>query len=120
VDVDGLLPPEFEVNLFRITQETLNNVLKHAHASEAKITLTKESSVLRLVVEDNGHGFELSRLDSAPADQRGFGLRQIAERTRMMGGRVDIRSQPGQGTRVTVEVPLIRMKKEELRRQNGE
>ena len=56
-DVDGLLPPEFEVNLFRITQESLNNVLKHAQASEAKVTLTKEPSILRLVVEDNGRGF---------------------------------------------------------------
>jgi signal transduction histidine kinase/ligand-binding sensor domain-containing protein len=110
-DVDGLLPPEFEVNLFRITQETLNNVLKHAHASEAKITLTKESACLRLVVEDNGSGFELNRQESAPPDQRGFGLRQIAERAKMMGGRVDIQSRPGQGTRLTVEVPLVRMQK---------
>ena len=105
-DVDGLLLPEFEVNLFRIAQESLNNVLKHAHASEAKVTVTKEPSVLRLVVEDNGQGFELSRLESAPPDQRGFGLRQIAERAKMMGGRVDIQSQTGGGTRLTVEVPL--------------
>jgi signal transduction histidine kinase len=107
-DVDGLLLPEFEVNLFRIAQESLNNVLKHAHASEAKVTLTKEPSVLRLVVEDNGQGFELSRLESAPPDQRGFGLRQIAERAKMMGGRADIQSQPGGGTRLTVEIPLLK------------
>ena len=112
-DVDGLLSPEFEVNLFRITQETLNNVLRHAHASEAKIILTKESAGLRLVVEDNGSGFELSRQESAPPDQRGFGLRQIAERAKMMGGRVDIQSRPGQGTRLTVEVPIVRMKNAE-------
>ena len=112
-DVDGLLPPEFEVNLFRITQETLNNVLKHAKASAAKVTVTKEPSLLRLVVEDNGRGFQSGGLENAPADQRGFGLRQIAERAKMMGGRVDIRSQPGQGTRVTVEVPLTRMKQAE-------
>jgi signal transduction histidine kinase/ligand-binding sensor domain-containing protein len=105
-DVDGLLSPEFEVNLFRITQESLNNVLKHAQASEAKVTLTKEPSILRLVVEDNGRGFEFSGLESAPPDQWGFGLRQIAERAKMMGGRVDIQSQPGHGTRLTVEVPL--------------
>jgi signal transduction histidine kinase/ligand-binding sensor domain-containing protein len=114
-DVDGLLPPEFEVNLFRIIQETLNNVLKHAHASEAKITLTKEPACLRLVVEDNGSGFDLSRLESAPPDQRGFGLRQIAERAKMMGGRVDVQSRPGQGTRLTVEVPLPGSSKSEVR-----
>ena len=105
-DVDGLLPPEFEVNLFRITQETLSNLLKHASASEAKITLTKEPRGLCLVVEDNGCGFEPGQLESTPPDERGFGLRQIAERTKMMGGHVDIQSQPGRGTRLTVEVPL--------------
>ena len=105
-EVDGLLPPEFEVSLFRITQEALNNVLKHANASEAKITLTKAHSGLRLVVEDNGRGFEPSRLESAPPDERGLGLRQIAERAKMMGGRVDIQSQPGQGARLIVEVAL--------------
>jgi signal transduction histidine kinase/ligand-binding sensor domain-containing protein len=106
-EVDGLLPPEFEVNLFRITQESLNNILKHAHASQAKIALTKESAVLRLVVEDNGRGFQRGGLESTPPDQRGFGLRQIAERARMMGGRVAIQSQPGHGTRLTVEVPFV-------------
>ena len=105
-DVDGLLPPEFEVNLFRITQETLNNLLKHAGASEAKITLTKEPRGLCLVVEDNGRGFEPSRRESAPPDQRGFGLRQIAERAKMMGGQFEIQSQPGRGARLTVHVPL--------------
>jgi len=105
-DVDGLLPAEFEVNLFRITQESLNNILKHASASEARVTLTQSSNRLRLVVEDDGCGFAHGRLASVPPEQRGFGLRQIAERAKMMGGRVDLRSQPGQGTRLIVEVPL--------------
>ncbi len=105
-DVDGLLSPEFEVNLFRITQEALNNVLKHAGASDAKVTLTKQPSALCLVVEDNGRGFEASRLESASPDRRGFGLRQIAERAKMMGGQLDLDAQPGQGTRLTVVVPL--------------
>lgn len=105
-DIDGLLPPEFEINFFRIIQESMNNVLKHASASEAKITLTKNPAGLRLVVEDNGRGFEPSRLDSARPEQRGFGLRQIAERAKMMGGRVELQSQAGQGTRLVVEVPV--------------
>jgi signal transduction histidine kinase/ligand-binding sensor domain-containing protein len=105
-NIDGLLAPEFEVNLFRIIQETLNNVLKHAGATEAKVTLTKQPAALRLVVEDNGRGFDLSRLESAPPGQRGFGLRQIAERAKIMGGRSELQSRPGQGTRLTVEIPL--------------
>ncbi len=105
-EVDGLLPAEFEVNLFRIIQEALNNVLKHACASAAKVTLTREPAGLRLTVEDNGRGFDPGQLESAPPDQRGFGLRQIAERAKMMGGRVEILSRPGQGARLTVDVPL--------------
>ena len=105
-DVDGLLPSEFEVNLFRIAQEAMTNVLKHARASQASIALTKGPTGIRLVVEDNGRGFEPARLDSVPVERRGFGLRQMAERAKMMGGRVDLQSRPGQGTRLTVEVPL--------------
>ena len=105
-DLDGLLPPESEVNLFRVVQESLNNVLKHAHASEVKMTLTKRPTGLRLVVEDNGRGFEPSRLEATPPGQRGFGLRQITERVKMMGGRLEIHSRSGEGTRLTVEVPL--------------
>lgn len=105
-DVDGLLPPEFEVNLFRIVQEALNNVLKHAGASAARITLAKETASLRLVVEDNGRGFEPGPVASERSDQRGFGLRQMAERARIMGGKAEIVSRSGLGTRLTVEVPL--------------
>jgi signal transduction histidine kinase len=105
-NVDGLLPPEFEVNLFRIAQEALNNVLKHAGASQVKIALSHEAGALRLVVEDDGRGFEPGRLESTPPAQRGLGVRQIYERARMMGGRVDFQSRPGHGARLTVEAPL--------------
>jgi signal transduction histidine kinase/ligand-binding sensor domain-containing protein len=107
-EVDSLLPPEFEVNLFRILQETLNNVLKHAEATKVQVRLTKDSGWLRLVIEDNGCGFELGRMDSDSSNRMGFGLRQIGERAKMMGGHSDIQSQPGRGTRLSVEVPLIR------------
>jgi signal transduction histidine kinase len=105
-DVDGLLPPEFEINLFRISQETLNNVLKHASATRVKVALTRERANLRLIVEDNGCGFDPSQPGSLTPDERGLGLREITERTRMMRGRVVIQSCSAQGTRVTVEVPL--------------
>lgn len=110
-DVDGLLPMEFEVNLFRITQETLNNVLKHAGATRLQVMLTRERAHVRLVVEDDGRGFDPSRLASLAPDERGLGLHEIAERTKIMRGRVVIRSRPTQGTRVTVEVPMSKRKK---------
>lgn len=105
-NVDGLLPPEFEVNLFRILQEGLNNVLKHAAATETRVTLAHEASSLRLIVEDNGRGFDPALLRRTGPDQRGLGIRQILERAGMMGGRLDLQSRPGQGTRLVVEVPM--------------
>jgi signal transduction histidine kinase len=105
-DVDGLLPQEFEVNLFRIVQESLNNILKHANASQVKLTLARQFPGLRLTIEDNGRGFEPGRFESVPPEHRGLGLRQIAERAKMMGGRLDLQSWLGHGTRLIVEVPL--------------
>lgn len=106
--VDGLLPADFEANLFRIIQESLSNIIRHAGASEASVAVSRETAGLRLVVEDKGRGFELHRLEATPPERRGFGLRQIAERARMMGGRMEIRSSPGQGTRLVVEIPWPR------------
>jgi signal transduction histidine kinase/ligand-binding sensor domain-containing protein len=105
-NVDGLLPPEFEVNLFRIVQEALNNVIKHARASEVKIELSHKSTGLRLLLEDNGCGFDPGRLEAAAPAQRGLGIRQISERVRMMGAQVTLDSRPGHGTRWTIAVPV--------------
>lgn len=104
-NVDHLLPPEFEVNLFRIIQESLN-VLKHAEATEVKLMLSRDPGLLRLIVEDNGRGFEVDQPQSAPPEQRGLGLRQIAARAKIMGGHVEIQSRPGRGTRLCMEVPV--------------
>jgi len=100
------------LNFFRMIQETLNNVLKHAGASQVKVALTRERACLRLVVEDNGHGFDPKHLESLAPDQRGLGLHEITERAKMMRGHVVIRSRPGQGTQITVEVPTPNRKNE--------
>ncbi|HOY57013.1 MAG TPA: histidine kinase [Verrucomicrobiota bacterium] len=107
-DIDGLLPAESELNLFRIVQEALNNILKHAGASEFRIVLTQEPTALRLLVEDNGRGFDLRRFTAPSPDQPGLGMRQMSERIRMIGGRMDLDSHPGRGTRLIVTVPQPR------------
>lgn len=104
-NVDGLLPPEFEVNLFRISQEALNNVVKHAGATHVKVSLTGDRAHVRLVVEDNGRGFDPKLAETLEPCQRGVGLHEISERATTMRGRFLIRSSPGQGTQITVEVP---------------
>jgi signal transduction histidine kinase len=83
---DGLLPPEFEINLFRIVQECVNNIVRHSHASAASVILTKTEQTVRLLVEDNGCGFDATQIAKSTERSEGMGLRGIAERVRLMGG----------------------------------
>jgi two-component system NarL family sensor kinase len=97
----GPLPSAVESELFRIAGEALANIRKHAKAREASVRLAAARGRLRLVVGDNGGGFNLRRARAA-----GFGLSGIEDRARAIGGRAAIRSTPGRGTTITVTVPL--------------
>jgi signal transduction histidine kinase len=90
-----------EVALFRVFQELLNNVQKHAEASEISVTLGNESGMLRMSVQDNGRGF--NRNESPTLS---FGLQGIRERLSLIHGHLEILSTPGQGTCVCCEVPV--------------
>ena len=103
-NIDGLLAPEMEINLYRIVQEALNNVIKHASASHVSVEARRSSSIITLHVQDNGCGFDLRRLRGK--DRPSFGLTGITERAHLLDGRVDLTSAPGMGTRVTVTVPV--------------
>jgi len=101
-DLSGLYPKEVEVQVFRVAQEAVNNVLKHSQAEEAIVELKLEPTRLRLTVQDDGAGFE-----PAMADRRkGFGLSGMAERARLIGGDFEVKSALGGGCRLTVTVPL--------------
>jgi len=100
--IDGLLPPEFEISLFRMIQEILNNVVKHSGARQAGLRLAGDGRSVRLRVEDDGRGFEPQSLIGGAA---AFGLTGLRERAELMGGRCEFASTPGRGTVVTVEVP---------------
>jgi len=97
------LTPEYETVLFRIAQEGLNNIAKHAQASRADLRLRYWPQQICLVLDDNGRGFSDEQLQD---DRVGWGLRGMQERAALLGGRCDIRSVPGHGTRVRVCVPL--------------
>jgi signal transduction histidine kinase/ligand-binding sensor domain-containing protein len=102
--IDTLLPKMSEVNMFRIVQEWLSNVARHSKASAAVVSLRREGPRMRLRIQDDGAGF--SAAQAAEERRAGIGLRSIAERVEMLGGTYDIRSTPGEGTALTVEVPL--------------
>ena len=104
--LDGALSSETQMSLYRITQEALNNMVKHSHASEARVVLNREAAAVRLTVSDNGKGFNPhSVVSSDQAGQPGFGLNGMAERVRLVGGTLNIRSAPGQGTTVETVLP---------------
>ncbi|MBP9663385.1 MAG: PAS domain-containing protein [Pyrinomonadaceae bacterium] len=93
-------------NLYRITQEALNNVAKYSKADLVNVLLEKRGSDLILIVEDNGIGFEISTSEQNDAEQRGFGLLSMRERAALISGTLDIESEPGHGTTIFVRVPL--------------
>ena len=93
-EVDGLLSEEAETSIYRIVQEALNNVVKHAEATEAKVTLKRTGQELLITVTDNGRGI----VKPSNGEKNGFGLVGIAERARLLGGSSVVDSTPGQGT----------------------
>ena len=101
------LSSEAELTLFRIAQEALNNVRKHAQASQVITRVELSDSSITLIVEDNGIGFNPPTLTDHPASaSKQLGLIGMHERTRLLGGKLTVESAPGQGTRVIVNVPV--------------
>ncbi|HWV56982.1 MAG TPA: sensor histidine kinase, partial [Longimicrobiales bacterium] len=99
------LSPEAELTVYRNIQEALSNVLRHANATKAWITLRREGDHVVAVVEDNGRGFSPEAVERSGAGLGIFGMRERAE---YIDGEVRIESRPGKGTRVTIRVPIER------------
>lgn len=100
------LDEERELALFRITQEALRNVAKHAHASEVAVTVAYDSDQVTTTIEDNGAGFDAPAAHTAYAEVGHFGMMGMQERAQLFGGNVFIRSERGKGTKVIAYVPV--------------
>jgi signal transduction histidine kinase len=98
---DERLPSEVETTLYRIVQESLTNVVKHAGARHVSIVVMRRDRVATAIIEDDGEGF-----DPGDAPDRGIGLLGMRERVALLDGRLEIESSPGSGTTVVAEVPL--------------
>jgi len=94
------------LTLFRIAQEALNNVRKHAEATQVVTTLALSDSVVTLTVEDNGKGFTPPTMTDHPTAAGKLGLIGMHERARLLGGSLSVESAPGAGTKVSVSVPV--------------
>jgi PAS domain S-box-containing protein len=98
-------PEEVELVLFRITQEALRNVWRHSGATRADITVAFDQEMTRIMVSDNGRGFTIPGAIGDLARYGKLGLAGMQERARLVGGSLKVRSEPGKGTTVTIEMP---------------
>lgn len=100
------LSPEIETTCFRIAQEALTNVVRHAQASQVSIELRESNSTLRMLIRDNGVGFDVHAMREHAAKGGSLGLLGMEERAALVGGQIEIESKPTVGTDVRVSLPL--------------
>ena len=103
-DIDGVFPPADEITIYRIIQESLNNVVKHSRSGEAHVAVHCHEHHVEITIRDNGQGFAASASNAGAVRRGGFGLKGLAERVNMLGGTHTIESAPGRGTTVTVRL----------------
>jgi len=101
-EIDDLFSGESEINLYRIVQESLSNIVKHSAATQAEVIIKRVSNSVSVTVNDNGKGFDAA----GSQNDSGFGLRGILERTRILGGRHTLESSPGLGTRLNIYIDV--------------
>ncbi|MFC1822846.1 sensor histidine kinase [Thermodesulfobacteriota bacterium] len=95
-----------KINLYRLVQEGLNNVLKHADASHIVLKMITSPPNIMLRIEDNGNGFDVKKRLATMDNEKRMGLRSMEERVRLLGGRMNIQSQLGKGTKIFIEAPI--------------
>ena len=99
---ESALDQNLSITMYRIVQELITNILKHAVASEAIIQLQQIDKKLMVTVEDNGNGFDISKM----SEMTGMGWKNIRSRVEYLNGIIDLQSSPGTGTSVTIEIAL--------------
>jgi two-component system sensor histidine kinase DegS len=104
---DQRLPPHMEVTIFRIIQQSLNNVRDHAQASHIQIALDVANDKVKTSIEDDGTGFDVAQAMSASQQRKTIGLSTMQERIEMLGGEMQIDSAPDKGTRIDFSLPIV-------------
>jgi signal transduction histidine kinase len=103
---DMQLPSNLETVCFRLVQEALTNVLRHAQAQRVQVNLQQHETELQLCIRDDGIGFEMEKVLERTTYGTGLGLLGMQERVTLLGGRLDIDSSPGQGVEIRVYLPI--------------
>jgi signal transduction histidine kinase len=105
-DINHLFNEESQRNIYRILQEALTNIGKHAQAQRVSVTVEQEDNEIRFTVRDDGRGFNVRKMFDQKADERGMGLEAMSERVRILGGKINFVSRPGIDTTVTFTAPI--------------
>jgi signal transduction histidine kinase len=104
--IDNVFTKDSEINFYRIVQECVNNLVKHSQATAASVTVRRAADGLRFTIRDNGRGFAPHAINSK-SELGGFGMIGVSERAQLLGGRLVFHSELGQGTMVSVKIPLL-------------
>jgi signal transduction histidine kinase len=100
------MPTKVDTAIFRIIQEAATNIVRHASAESASISIEFEEASIAVHIEDDGRGFDLDEAMRSTREGRGLGLLSMKERAELLGGILSIKSQPGQGTQINLEIPV--------------
>ena len=106
--IDNIFSPEVEINIYRIIQECINNIIKHSGASKAYLAIKKEKENIRIKISDNGKGFDANSVISDKS-KRGIGIMDIYERAKLFTGKVVFESAPGKGTKCEITIPVTKI-----------
>ena len=105
--IDGLFTENEEISIYRIVQESVNNIIKHSNASNASVSITRDGSNVAIKIQDNGRGFDFV---NANAERHKLGLVGLNERAQLLKGEILIESRPGEGTTIRVMIPIEKVR----------
>ena len=106
MEIEKLFSQEYQITIYRIIQECLTNIAKHAQATHVSISIKKKDGQVIFLLEDNGKGFNVKEILGKDLSKKGLGLSAMYERIRMIGASLDIWSQEGSGTKITFTIPI--------------
>ena len=113
-DLNSLFPAEAQIIIYRIFQECLNNIAKHAGTCQVAVTVRRDGEAVTFSLEDDGCGFEVDQVMGRAASERGLGLAALDERARILGGSCKVSSRRGAGTKVVCTIPVSKPAKKSV------
>ncbi|MCX2679195.1 type IV pili methyl-accepting chemotaxis transducer N-terminal domain-containing protein [Galbibacter sp. EGI 63066] len=105
-DFNSRLDSLIEINIYRIVQEAVNNAIKYAESSHIVVSISHSKEILSIIIDDNGKGFDIEKKKPRSKGEGGMGLTFMKERIKYINGRLFLNSNPGEGTRITLNIPI--------------